>query len=167
MTHTENHGLESDSPSAASPIAKPDLRQRLVAMAAAVIVLIIVGTPVVGFLWLRSAVIRETEWNALWHTQTMIIRHLSRTKGEWPRSWEDLEPDFQPTNHSHRTDSTQTLHDCVNVDFDLDLQKVDLSETDDPPVFIALKSGRLEAETIKVNRELETYLKKSRDRHKR
>ncbi|MCA9028840.1 MAG: hypothetical protein KDA86_26795 [Planctomycetaceae bacterium] len=161
MTQPENQSRESDSPSADSPIAKPNLRQRIVAMAAAVIVLIIVGTPLAGFLWLRSAVVRETEWNALWHTQTMIIRHLARTRGEWPRSWDDLEPDFQPTNHSHRTDSTQTLHDCVNVDFDLDLQEVDLSETEDPPKFISLKSGRLETETIKVNRELQESLKKS------
>jgi len=135
---------------------------RVTNVLAAGILLTVFATPIAGFLWLRGAVVHETEVNALWHTQTMLIRHLVRTRGEWPRSWDDLEEDFQPTNNSHRSDSIDTLRDNVNVDFDLDTQSVDVKETDSPPEFISLKSGRLAAETLRANRQLQEHIGKSR-----
>ncbi len=147
----------------AAPL-KPNLRQRVKSIAAAVILIAIFATPIAGFIWLRGTIVRETEMNALWHTQTMLIRHLVRTRGDWPASWDDLEEDFQPTNKSHRTDSSSTLHAYVEVDFEVDPQTADVDETDEPPSFIALKSGRLEGETQKANRQLREYIGKSQNR---
>ncbi len=167
MSEPETHSDESDSPSPANVTTQPptpSLRQRATSIASAGILIAIIATPIAGFLWLRGAIIHETEMNALWHTQTMLIRHLFRTRGEWPRSWDDLEEDFQPTNNSKRTDSIKTLQEHVDVDFNLDVRSIDPAETDEPPSFISLKSRRHATETQTANRQLREYIVKLRVR---
>lgn len=164
MTELEAQAGESDTVSQPQQAGKGSLRRRLTSIASIIILAIILLAPIIAFFWLRGTLIREREDNALWHTQTMLIRYLARTRGEWPDSWDDLEADFQPTNHSQRTDSIESLKCRVHINFEVDLDLVDLDETEDCQAFISLKSGRLPGETTRANRKLREFIRKSRSR---
>lgn len=93
----------------------------------------------------------------------MLVRHLVRTRGGWPQSWGDLEEDFEPTNHSKRSDRIDTLKELVTIDFEQDPDAVDLTTTDEPPSFLALKSGAQVAESTKANRQLLKFIGRIRE----
>ena len=64
---------------------------------------------------------QATEANLLSHTRDMLLRHVARTKGRWPRSWDDMAADFEPVNVGYGTPSLEVLESAVAVDFELDL----------------------------------------------
>lgn len=98
---------------------------RLSTRIAGAILLLILLTPAIGFWWLRSMAREAVERSALNHTRDMLIRHMARTRGQWPRSWKDLAPDFEPADAGYGTPDVETLQAAVRVDFDFDPASVD------------------------------------------
>ena len=94
---------------------------RLSTILAALILLSIFVLPAAGFWWLRSTSHNVVESYRLAHARDMLIRHLVRTGGQWPRSWEDLAEDFEPTNSNYRTPGLDVIQEHVEVDFDADV----------------------------------------------
>jgi hypothetical protein len=97
--------------------------------AARAIILSIFLTPLIGFVWLRTMSVRAAEQSALWHARDMILIHLGRTGGEWPRSWKELEDDFEAADADYRSRSFKAVRDRVEINFTLDPQQL----VDDPP----------------------------------
>jgi hypothetical protein len=126
MTHNEPHARRS---------------HRVQSVASVVILSSVVLAPLVGGCWLYRGLDAEADRRALTHTTWMIVRYLIRTEGAWPASWDDLEPDFAPTNNSYRTPDRGVLEQRVIIDFSWDPQSA-MDETSDRPGPLRLVNGR-------------------------
>ncbi len=118
-----------------------DQPSRFSTHAAMLILLLIVLTPAVGFWWLRDMAREAGERSALSHTRDMLIRHVARTRGAWPGSWDDLEEDFEPADADYGTPGLGVLKQAVGIDFTFDPQSVaeDQASDEKPPKIIWLK----------------------------
>jgi hypothetical protein len=118
--------------------------------------LMIFLTPAVGFWWLHDMAAEAVERNALDHTRDMLIRHVSRTHGQWPGSWDDLAADFEPADAGYGTPSLDALKEVVAVDFTFDPRSAAGDDVDraSPPRVIWLKSRPDAVDGRKVNARL-------------
>ena len=103
------------------PSESRDSPSRVSTLLSALIVLLVFLLPAAGFWWLRTTSQAVVENNLLAHTRDMVIRHLARTGGGWPRSWEDLAEDFEPADANYGTRSLDVLKARVELEFDVDL----------------------------------------------
>lgn len=112
------------------------------------IVLLIFLMPAVGFFWLRAMSRETADRSALSHAQGMLLRHDARTRGTWPRSWDDLAKDFEPAddNADYGTPSFDELKERVEVDFEWDVETALADETASPRIIWL--NGRPDTEAV-------------------
>lgn len=72
----------------------------------------------------------------------MIVRHLKRTNGQWPRSWEDLRDDYEAgVAQVGRTWMFEDLVNRIVVDWDADpLQLAKAKPNDQEPPFHVVRA---------------------------
>jgi len=155
-----------NSPEAAetSPPQSEKLSNRASNVAAVAILLLIFLTPAAGFWWLRGMARQAAERNALSHTRDMLIRYMARTRGEWPRSWNDLKPDFKPADAGYGTLNIDELKEIVQIDFAFDPESVreNRPHRDEPPRIIRLKRRPDSPDVRQVNARIVEVLGKRR-----
>ena len=118
------------------------------------IVLLIFLTPALGFVWLRAMSRETAQRSALWHTRDMLIRHFTRTLGEWPQSWGDLEEDFEPADAGYGTPSLDVLKQQVEVDFGFDAATFLKEQNPSVPRIVWLKNDAETKAVIETNTRL-------------
>ncbi|MGD9856300.1 MAG: hypothetical protein AB7U20_15250 [Planctomycetaceae bacterium] len=137
---------------------------RFSSFAAALILLLILLTPAVGFWWLRGMAREAVERSVLSHTRDMLIRYFARTDGAWPRSWDDLAPDFEPADAGYGTPDLDALKGMVKVDFTFDPAAVfaDRMNSDEPPRVIWFRNQSDTDDVRDVNARLIEALRQRR-----
>ena len=135
---------------------------RLSNIAAGMILLLIFLTPAVGFWWLHDMAAEAIERNSLDHTRDMLIRHVARTHGKWPASWDDLAADFEPADAGYGTPSLDVLKEAVAIDFAFNPKSAarDHKARVNPPRIIWLKSRPDAADVRQVNARLIEVLRR-------
>jgi hypothetical protein len=120
------------------------------------ILLLIFLTPAVGFWWLHEMAAEAVERNSLDHARDMLIRHVDRTRGTWPASWDDLAADFKPADAGYGTPSLDALKEVVAIDFTYDPKSAARKQMARaaPPRIIWLKSRPDTADVRQVNARL-------------
>ena len=138
MPTTDDNSATTISAEPKTDIPPPGPWQRF---SAALIVLAILLTPAVGFVWLRVMSTRAIEAAALSHARDMVIVHFARTHGEWPTSWEDLADDFEPADSGYQTENLEALQEFVDIDFDFDVTTLEADTAPEPvPRVVWLKN---------------------------
>lgn len=108
----------------------------------AIVVIAAIGCAVGGYL------IDRTTRNAyaVWWVADMVVEHLRANEQEWPRSWEDLQDDYETcVSRSGQPWTFEQLRSRVTVDFNADVEKLRASAKEDSePDFrvIWLSDGR-------------------------
>ncbi len=120
------------------------------------LLLMVIGTPVLGFWWLRTAAERMADTLAVWHVRDMLVHYSAVTGGEWPRGWDDLEPSFEPADASYGTENLAALRARIEIDFSKDPSRLPTAESGGtaPPRLFWVREGRIPEEVDRANQRL-------------
>jgi hypothetical protein len=150
------------------------------AIRVAVFGMILLVASVVGFFaWLfyHTHAVLKPEAYAVWQTADLVIDHMERHNGAWPRGWDDLRPPTTPpaggVSVAERGGAVEAsfrpvadierLRELVEVDWSADPRELArAADGGDSPPFrvIWLKSGRRTAfEGCEPNQLIHDYLK--------
>ncbi len=147
-----------------SPQDTGDCPSRASSFAAVVILLLIFLTPAIGFWWLRDMAREAGERSALAHTRDMLIRHVARTRGAWPASWNDMQEDFKPADADYGTPDWDVLKRIVEVDFAFNPESLakDRFDVEEPPRVVWLKDRPDTNDVRAINASLAQALRQRR-----
>jgi hypothetical protein len=91
------------------------LKRLLLAIAACAVVLGVIG-------WVnreyRNVVRSVQDVYALWQVTDMLTYHVAGHQGAVPKSWKDLEAEYQVVNQGYNSFSLEELQQRVGIDFD-------------------------------------------------
>jgi hypothetical protein len=69
----------------------------------------------------KSAFKGLEDFNAIWLAHDMLTTYVSRTNGEWPDNWDDLQPIFDsPMSQPYGAPDLDWVRDRIAIDFDID-----------------------------------------------
>lgn len=100
------------------------------------------------------------EASAIWLAHDMLALYMAQGSGEWPESWDDLQPMFRSVNsRAYGVPDVDWLRERVTIDFDFDPKVLASSEAQDRPLHVLrMSDGRDHGEIRIANERLKSSI---------